>query len=153
MYNLIKQCNSGWKMTPFTAKLVSSKLCFYYDVFFVTGTKISQKKDKSVMLSVLAVRIRRSTPRFLATSDVSTSGLAHRALTHLCHQQSVCKSYVSQLELEPRRTSLLHCSFPYNRLVSVQTGLKRESDNKQNEARADTNCCSPFASQHVSCYS
>ncbi len=36
MYNLIKQCNSGWKMTPFAAKLASNKLCFYHEIFFFT---------------------------------------------------------------------------------------------------------------------
>ncbi len=40
MYNLTKQCDSGWKMTPFAAKLVSNKLCFYHDIFFATGTRV-----------------------------------------------------------------------------------------------------------------
>ncbi len=46
------------------------------------------------------------------------------ALTLLWQQQSVCSHTVSRLELELRRTSLLRCNFPCNRLVSVQTGLK-----------------------------
>ncbi len=124
MYNMIKQCNIHWKMTPFAAKLVSSKPCFYHEIFFATGTRVSKKNEKSVTLSVLSVLIGRSTLCFLATGDVGTSWLAHRALTRLCQQQSVCSHTVSRLELELRRTSLLCCNFPCNRLVSVQTGLK-----------------------------
>ncbi len=41
MYNLIKQCNSGWKMTPFALQLVSNKPCFYHDIFFATRTRVS----------------------------------------------------------------------------------------------------------------
>ncbi len=87
MYNLIKQCNSGWKMTPFTAKLVSNKSCLYHDIFFATGTRVSQKNEKSVTLSVLSVLIRRSMLHFLVRGDVSMSWSSHRALTHLCQQQ------------------------------------------------------------------
>ncbi len=43
---------------------------------------------------------------------------------------------VSRLKLKLRRTSLLHCNFPCNRFISVQIGLKRESDNKWNKTRA-----------------
>ncbi len=59
---------------------------------------------------------------------------------------------VSQLKLKLRRTSLLHCHFPCNGFVSVQTGLKRESDNKGNKTPAGGNGCSGVASQRVSCY-
>ncbi len=80
MYNLIKQCDSGWK---FAAKLVSNKPCFYQDIFFAIRTRV----EKSVTLSVLSVLIGRSMLRFLATGDIGMSWLAHRALTHLCQQQ------------------------------------------------------------------
>ncbi len=50
MYNLIKQCNRGWKMTPFADKLVSIKLCFYQDIFFATGSRILWKNEKPVTL-------------------------------------------------------------------------------------------------------
>ncbi len=40
MCNLIKQCNSGWQMTPFAAKLISIKTCFYHDIFFATETTV-----------------------------------------------------------------------------------------------------------------
>ncbi len=93
LYNLIKQCNSGWKMTPFAAKLVSNKACFYHDIFFATRTRVSQKNEKSVIISVLSVLIHQSTLHFLATGDIGTSWLAHRALTCLCQQQSVCKPH------------------------------------------------------------
>ncbi len=112
-------------MTP---KLVSNKPCFYHEIFF----------EKSVVLSVLSVLIEQSMLRFLATGDVSTSWLAHRALTRLCQQQSVCKPHISRLELELRRTSLHGCNFPCNHLFSVQTGLKRERDNKPKTAWAGT---------------
>ncbi len=46
MYDLIKQSDSSLKMTPFAAKLVSNKLCFYQDIFFSTGTRASRKKLK-----------------------------------------------------------------------------------------------------------
>ncbi len=88
MYNLIKKCNSGWKITPFTVELVSN---IPFAIFFECFTK--EKKEKSVTLSVFSVLIRRSTLRFSATGDVGTSWLAHRALTHLCQQQSVCKPH------------------------------------------------------------
>ncbi len=124
MCNLIKQCNSGWKMTPFAAELLSNKSCFYQDICFATETKVWRRNEKSVTLSVLSVLIGRSMLHFLATGDVGTSWLAYCALTRLCQQQSVCSHTVSRLELELRRTSLLCCNFPCNRLVSVQTGLK-----------------------------
>ncbi len=38
---------------------------------------------------------------------------------------------ISRLELELIWASLLYCNFPCNHFVSVQTGLKRESHNKQ----------------------
>ncbi len=72
-YNLIKQCNSnGYKMMPLADKLVN-KPCFYHEIFFATRTRVSQKNEKSVTLSVLSVLIGWSTLRFLATGDVSTS--------------------------------------------------------------------------------
>ncbi len=73
--------------------MISNKLCFYHEIFFATGTRVSLKSEKSVTLSVLSVLIRRSTLSFLATGDFGTSWLAHRALTRLCQQQSVCESH------------------------------------------------------------
>ncbi len=35
-------------MTPFTAKLVSNKPCFYRDIFFATRMRVSQESEKSV---------------------------------------------------------------------------------------------------------
>ncbi len=58
-------------MTPFAAKLVSNKPCFYQS-FLATGKRVSQKNEKLVTLSVFSVLIRRSTPRFLATGDAGT---------------------------------------------------------------------------------
>ncbi len=46
MYNLIKQCNSGWKMIPLATKLFSNKLCFYHDIFFATEMRVSWKNGK-----------------------------------------------------------------------------------------------------------
>ncbi len=80
MYNLIKQCNSGWKITPFAAKLVSNKPCFYQDIFFATRTRVSRKNEKPVTLSVLSVLNRRSTLCVFATGNVGTSWLAVRTL-------------------------------------------------------------------------
>ncbi len=40
MYNLIKQCNSGWQITTFAAKLVSNKPRFYRNIVFITTMKI-----------------------------------------------------------------------------------------------------------------
>ncbi len=80
-------------MTPFAAKLVSSELCFYRDIFFATRTRVSWKIEKSVTLSELSGLIGRSMLHFLATGDVSSSRLAHHALTRLCQQQSVCKTH------------------------------------------------------------
>ncbi len=45
------------------------------------------------MLSVLSVLMGQSMLRFLATGYSDTSWLAHRALTRLCQQQSVCKPH------------------------------------------------------------
>ncbi len=75
MYTLIKQCNSGWKMTLFTAKLVSNKPCFYHDTFFATRTRVPGKNEKSVMLPDLSVLMRRSMLRLLATGDIGMSWL------------------------------------------------------------------------------
>ncbi len=55
-------------MTLFAAKLVSSKPCFYHDIFFATGMRVSWTNEKSVTLSAL-----RFTLVLLATGDVGTS--------------------------------------------------------------------------------
>ncbi len=57
-------------MTSFAAKLVSSKFCFYHEIFFTTGTRVSWKNEKSAMLSELSVLIGRSVLCFLATGDI-----------------------------------------------------------------------------------
>ncbi len=59
-------------------------------------------------------------------------------MTRLCRQQNSWKRQ-RQLKLELRQTSLLCCNFPCNHLVSVQTWLKRESNNKWNETQAGAN--------------
>ncbi len=117
MYNLIKQCNSGGKMTPFAAKLISNKLCFYHEIFFATRMRVSQKNEKLVTLSVLSVLIGRSTLCYIATGDVSTSWLAHCALTRLCWQQSVCEPHCQSAQaraetdqFSPLQLSLQHFS-------------------------------------------
>ncbi len=85
--------------------------------------------------NLLAVRALRSDPPLLTTVSASVT--------------------ISQLELELRRTSLLHCNFA---TVSSQFKLdikegattneiKREPEQKQGGG------CSRVASQHVSCYS
>ncbi len=66
-------------MTPFTANLVSNKPCFYSDIFFAIRTRVLQKNEKSVTLSVHSVLIHWSTLHLLATGDVDTSWLAVRA--------------------------------------------------------------------------
>ncbi len=117
-----------WKMTPFASKLVSNKPCFYQDIFFATGTRVSWKNEKSVMLSVHSVQICRSMLRFLATGDVGTSWLAHRTQPCLCQKQ--CLSAWAQTETDqftPLRLSLQ----PFN----LQTGFKNESHNKRNKAQ------------------
>ncbi len=48
-----------------------------------------------------------------------------------------------ELELELRRTSFLRCNLPCNRFVSVQTGLKRESDYKRNKTQAGAKTVAP----------
>ncbi len=58
---------SGWKMTPFAAKLISNKSCFCHDIFFATGTRVPQKNEKSVAFFVLSVLIGWSKLRFLVT--------------------------------------------------------------------------------------
>ncbi len=74
-------------MTPFAAKLVSSKPCFYHHIFFITGTRISRKNEKSMTLSVLSVLICWSTLRFFVTEISSPcSDLP-------LQQQSFCKPH------------------------------------------------------------
>ncbi len=128
MYNLIKRCNSGWKMTPFDAKLVSNKSCFYHDIFFATRTRVPWKNEKSVILSVLSVLICRSMLPFLATGDAITCWLAQCALTRLCQQQCLqaASSVGSSWSWDGSVYSFC-CNFPCNCFVSVQTGLKREN--------------------------
>ncbi len=53
MYNLIKQCNSGWKMTPFTVKLVSNKPCFCHDILSQRDEGFVEKWKISDALSTL----------------------------------------------------------------------------------------------------
>ncbi len=152
MYNLIKQCNSGWKMTPFAAKLVSNKLCFYHNIFFAAKARVSWKNERSVTLSVLCVMIGRSALRFLATGDVGTSWLAHHALTRLCQQQSLqaTPSVGSSSSWDGPVYSA--ATFPATVWSQFKLDLK-ERDNKWNKAQAGANSCSRFASQRVSCYS
>ncbi len=116
MYDLIKQCNSGWKMTPLAAELVSNKPCFYSHIFFATGTRVSQKSEKSVTASVLSILIGWSMLHFLATDDVSMNWLAFCAL------------------------------HPDSPLPTVQTGLKRESDNKRDKMWTGANSCKKVVS-------
>ncbi len=71
------------------------------------------------------------------------------ALTSLCNNRVSASDTVSRLELELRPTSLLCCNLPCNRYVSVQTGLERESDDKQNKALARANGCSGYVSHQV----
>ncbi len=122
MYNLIKQCNSGSKMTPFAAKLVSSKPYFYYDISFAIGTRVLPN-EKSVVLSVLSVLIGRSMLHFLVTGDVGACRLGHYALTHLCQQQSVCKPHCqsARAQAEIDQFALLQLSLQPFRLSSNWT--------------------------------
>ncbi len=124
MYNLIKQCNSGCKVTTFTAKLVSSKSCFYHDIFFDTGTRVSRKNEKSVMVSVL---IGRSTLHLLATGDVGTSWLAHRAVPRLCQQQSVCESHY-----EMQQSTLIVSQWSYTYSVKIYVYITITCQYQQN---------------------
>ncbi len=78
------------KMTPFAAKLVSNKPCFYHAISLPPGPAC-RRTMKNQWLSLLSVLIGRSTLCILATGDVGTSWLAHRALTLLRQQQSVFK--------------------------------------------------------------
>ncbi len=57
-------------MTAVAAKLVCNKPCFYHDIFFANGMRVSWKNEKSVTLSVFSVLIGQSMLRFLATGDV-----------------------------------------------------------------------------------
>ncbi len=104
---------------------------------------------QTVTLTVLSVLIGRSTLRLLATTDIGTSWLA----VHASRSDSPLLTTVSQLKLELRWPSLLRCNFPCDCFVSIQTGLKRKSDNMQNKTLAGGNGCSRVASQRVSCYS
>ncbi len=135
LHNLIKQCNSGWKMTPITAKLVSNKPCFYHVIFFDTKTKVLRKNEKSIKLSVLSVLIPRSTLNLLATGDIGTSWSAYYALTRLCWDGPVYSVAI----------------FPAIVWSQFKLDLK-ESDNKQNKAHEGANGCREFAFKRVSCY-
>ncbi len=73
VYHLTKQCDSCWKMKPFTDKLVSNKPCFSHYIFFATVSRVLQENKKSVTFTVLSVLIGWSTRHVLATGDVSTS--------------------------------------------------------------------------------
>ncbi len=83
MYNLVKHCNSGWKMTPLAYwSPINPVLTIIFSL--PPGQGFRGKKEKSVMLSVLFILYCRSTLCFLVTGDVGRSWLAHRALTRLC---------------------------------------------------------------------
>ncbi len=119
MYNLVKQCNGGWKMTPvspvftrifslpsgwwFHRKMKNQRHSLY-SPSWLAGLCCTCKRQ------VMLVHADWLTVLWLASANNRVSA------SHT----------VSRLELELRRTSLLHCNFPCNRLVSVQTGLKRE---------------------------
>ncbi len=103
------------------------------------------------------VLIREPTLSFLATGVAGLISCLCLTLWLTSANNRVSASgAISQLELELRQTSLFHCNFPCNRLVSVQTGLKRESDSKRNktQARAKTGrgSYSEVVSQQVSCF-
>ncbi len=135
MYNLIKQCNRGWKMTPF--RINWSPMSPIFTMIFSLPLRWGFcGKMKNQWRSLYSVLICKSTLCFLATGDVDMSWLAHRALTRLCQQQSVCK---------PHRQSA-RAGAEADQFTPVQTGLKRERDNKRNKARGEANGCSGFAS-------
>ncbi len=77
MYNLIRQCNSGWKMTPFTASW--SPISPVFTVRFPLPLERGfREKMKSQWCSL------HSLPNSPIYADVGMSWLGHRALTHLC---------------------------------------------------------------------
>ncbi len=95
-----------WKPIPHSCNLFTIKLKWNLTIFlaqlwcpvFTVTVSLSpgrgfRGKIKNQWRSVLSVLIRQSTLRFLATGDVSMRWLAHRALTRLCLQQSVCKPH------------------------------------------------------------
>ncbi len=108
---------------------------------------------QSVTLSVLSVLIGRSKLHFLATGDVGTSCLSCSCLIlwlALTDNRAFASDTVNRLKLKQRWSSLPCCNFPCNHFISVQTGLKRESDNKQNITWAGANGRSGVTSQRVS---
>ncbi len=117
-------------MTSFAAKLVSNQPCFYSDIFFASRMRVSWKN----VLFALSVLIGWSLLHLLATGDVSVSWLAARTLrTWLASAdfRVSASDTISRLKLKLRQTSLLRCNIPRDRFISVQTGLKRESNSKR----------------------
>ncbi len=89
--------------------------------------------SQSVTLSVLCVPIGQSTLRYTA----SNRWRPHELISCLCFKlwlasadNSVCKRRRQSAQARAETTSLLCCDFACNRFISVQSGLKRESDNK-----------------------
>ncbi len=146
MYNLTKQCNTGWKMTPIAAKLVSSELCFYHDIFFANRTRILPKNETSVTLSVLSVLTGWTMLRFLATGDVSTSSLVHRALIRLWQQQQ-CLQVTPSVSLSSSWDGPVYSpeTFPATIWSQFKLDLKEKATTNE-RARGGANSCSGFAS-------
>ncbi len=73
-------------MTPFVAKLVSNKPCFYHDTFFATGTRVSRKNLKSVTLCTLCPNL------LVSASLLSNKWRQYDLISWLnSQQQSVCE--------------------------------------------------------------
>ncbi len=109
---------------------------------------------QSVRLSELSVLIGRSMLHFLETGDIGTSWSAHRALTRLCQQQSVCSHTVSP----PSWDGPVYSAATFPATIWSQFKLDwKERDNKQNKmwagAKTGRGGGSRVVSQRVSCYS
>ncbi len=110
MNNLIKECNSGWKMTPLAAKLVSNEPCFYNDVFFVE--KCSLCPDWLVYAAPLSDRWHRYELICCLC-----------ALTGLCRQQSPQATHCQLAQAQAEREQFA-ATFPTTVLSQFKLNLK-----------------------------
>ncbi len=139
MYNLVKQCNIGWKMTSFAAKLVSNKPCFYHDIVFANRMRqVSRKHEKSLTLSVYAALLSARWHSDLISSPCSDSPLP----TTECLQITTSFSSSSSWD------GAVYCAATFPATVSSQfkLDLEKKSVNKRNKAWAGTNDLLPNGS-------
>ncbi len=146
MYKLIKQCNNGerWCHLLLNWSPISP---IFTTIFSLPPGPGFREKMKNQWRSVLICWYMKCS---LATGDIHTSWSP-------CSDSPLptteCLQATPSVSSSVSWDGPVYSAATFPATFSLQTGVKRENNNKRNEAQGGANDCSGFASQRVSCYS